>query len=230
MDRRAAVKNMAFLMGGALSATTIGVFLEGCGSPSKDRTAISFSEAQQALIAEIAEIIIPTTNTPGAKEAGVGPFITMMIKDCYPDDAQQVFMKGLEDLENQAKDTYKKSFVEITKEQRQEMLGKLREKTLAATKAESEALAQQQSADSEQQKTNSAKAEKSPTENTGYLSILPKEAPKTEPRFFLIIRDLTLLGYFTSEIGATKAYQYIAVPGRYDGCTELKPGQRVWAT
>jgi hypothetical protein len=42
-------------------------------------------------------------------------------------------------------------------------------------------------------------------------------------------RDLTLLGYFTSEIGATQAYEYIDIPGRYDGCVDLKPGQRVYA-
>jgi len=210
MDRRAAVRNMAFLMGGALSATTIGVFLEGCGSPFKESSGSLFTENQQLLVEEIADIIIPTTSTPGAKAAGVGPFITMMVKDCYPDDAQKAFIKGLEELEKQSETKLKKSFLEITPVQRQELLGRLREETIAATKAENEKLAQQKTADA--------------------ISILPKEQPKTEPRFFSMVRDLTLLGYFTSEIGATKAYQYIAVPGRYDGNMDLKPGQRVWAT
>ncbi|RZM15277.1 MAG: gluconate 2-dehydrogenase subunit 3 family protein, partial [Pedobacter sp.] len=75
MERRAAVKNMAFLIGGALSATTIGVFLEGCSGPSKSDGKL-FSDDQQLLITEIADIIIPTTSSPGAKAAGVGPFIT----------------------------------------------------------------------------------------------------------------------------------------------------------
>jgi len=229
MDRRAAVRNMAFLMGGALSATTIGVFLEGCSSASKEQSGSLFTENQQLLVTEIADIIIPTTSTPGAKAAGVGPFITMMIKDCYPDEAQKAFIKGLEDLEKQAENSFKKSFLEISSTQRQELLGKLREETIAATKAENEKLAEQKTADLELQKTNPDKA-KSQTENAGYTSILPKEQPKTTPRFFAIVRDLTLLGYFTSEIGATKAYQYIAVPGRYDGDMKLKPGQRVWAT
>ncbi len=229
MDRRAAVRNMAFLMGGALSATTIGVFLEGCSSPSKESSGNLFTENQQLLVTEIADIIIPATGTPGAKAAGVGPFITMMVKDCYPDEAQKAFLRGLEDLEKQSETSFKKSFLEITPAQRQELLAKLREDTIAAMKAENEKLAQPKTADAEQQKTNPAKA-KSATENAGLISILPKEQPKTEPRFFSIIRDLSLLGYFTSEIGATKAYQYIAVPGRYDGNMDLKPGQRVWAT
>lgn len=47
--------------------------------------------------------------------------------------------------------------------------------------------------------------------------------------FFQLIRELTLLGYFTSEAGATKALAYVQVPGRYDGCVDMKPGQKAWA-
>ncbi|TCC88318.1 gluconate 2-dehydrogenase subunit 3 family protein [Pedobacter hiemivivus] len=223
MNRREAVRNVAFLMGGALSATTIGVFLEGCNSPTTKAKGSLFTEDQQKLITEVADIIIPTTSSPGAKAAGVGPFITMMIKDCYPDEAQQAFVKGLEDLEKQAKDEYKKSFLELTVAQRQELLGKLRDATVAATKVEKEKLEEL-----DKQKTDPEKA-KSQTENTGTISILPKDKPKMEPRFFSIIRDLTLLGYFTSEVGATQAYAFVEIPGRYDGCVDLKPGQKVWS-
>ncbi len=229
MNRREAVRNVAFLMGGALSATTIGVFLEGCNStPTKAKGSL-FTEEQLKLITEVADIIIPTTKTPGAKAAGVGPFISMMVKDCYPDDAQKAFVKGLDDLEAQSKDQYKKSFLELTVPQRQELLGKLREATIAATKAERESLNKVEQAERDKQKTNPDEEAKSQVENTGNVSILPKEKAKTEPRFFLIIRDLTLLGYFTSEVGATQAYAYVDIPGRYDGCVDLKPGQRVWS-
>ena len=44
-----------------------------------------------------------------------------------------------------------------------------------------------------------------------------------------LLRDLTLVGYFTSEVGATEALAYVAVPGAYRGCTDLKPGQKAWA-
>jgi hypothetical protein len=47
--------------------------------------------------------------------------------------------------------------------------------------------------------------------------------------FFRLMKELTLLGYFTSEPGATQALEYVAVPGRYDGCIDLKPGQKNWA-
>ncbi|HKG08261.1 MAG TPA: gluconate 2-dehydrogenase subunit 3 family protein [Pedobacter sp.] len=229
MDRREAVKNMAFLMGGALSATTIGIFLEGCNSPSTKTNGSLFTEGQLKLIAEVADIIIPDTDTPGAKAAGVGPFIALMIKDCYPEDAQKAFLKGLEDLESQSEDQFKKSFLEISVEQRRQLVGKLRDQTVLQMKAEQEILDKQKEADLENKKTNPEKA-KSQTENAGVISILPKDKPATEPRFFAIVRDLTLLGYFTSETGATKALEYVYIPGRYDGCVDLKPGQRLYAS
>jgi hypothetical protein len=229
MDRREAVKNMAFLMGGALSATTIGVFLEGCNSPSTKTNGSLFTEDQLKMITEVADIIIPTTKTPGAKAAGVGPFIALMVKDCYPEDAQKAFVKGLEDLEEQSKDEFKKSFLEISVAQRQQLLSKLRDQTVADTKAERDALDSQEKADREKKTANPEDA-KSQTENQEEVSILPKEKLNMKPRFFAIARDLTLLGYFTSEIGATKAYEYVEIPGRYDGCVDLKPGQRVWAS
>lgn len=229
MNRREAVKSVAFLMGGALSATTIGVFLDSCSSPSTKTTGSLFTDDQQKLITEVADIIIPTTKTPGAKAAGVGPFIALMVKDCYPDEAQKAFVKGLDDLEKRAKDTYKKSFLEITVAQRQELLGKLRDETVAATKAEKEGLDKKETAEKDKQTTDPDDKAKSQTENAGNISILPKDKPKMEPRFFAIARDLTLLGYFTSEIGATQAYAFVEIPGRYDGCVDLKPGQRVWS-
>lgn len=45
-----------------------------------------------------------------------------------------------------------------------------------------------------------------------------------------LLKELTILGYFTSEIGATRALAYDKVPGVYRGCVPLAPGQRAWAT
>lgn len=54
---------------------------------------------------------------------------------------------------------------------------------------------------------------------------------KDDPsRYFRMMKELTLLGYFTSEVGATKALRYLPVPGRYDGDVPYKKGDRAWAT
>ncbi len=224
MDRRDAVKSVAFLLGGALSATTIGVFLEGCSPSEKKDNASLFSADQEKLITEIADIIIPTTSTPGAKAAGVGAFIPMMIKDCYPEDAQKAFVKGLEDIENRSKKEFGgKSFLEISVKEREQLLGKVREETIAAQKKEREESEAERIAEENKIVKKSEKEEAGKPMNA-------KERKPAKPYFFAIMRDLTLLGYFTSEIGATQAYAYVEIPGRYDGCVDLKPGQRVWAS
>lgn len=56
-----------------------------------------------------------------------------------------------------------------------------------------------------------------------------EEEPGSGP-FILIFKELTILGYFTSEVGATQVLQYQAVPGMYNGCMPLEEVGRTWAT
>lgn len=222
MDRREAVKSVAFLIGGALSATTIATLFDSCNSPGKNGENL-FNAEHQKLVTELADIIIPTTaKSPGAKAANVGPFITMMIKDCYPVDAQEAFVKGLDDLEARSKKEFNKSFIEISVKERNDLVGKLRDETVAAQKDEK---SKSEQAAKLEQDTKGAKSEKEQPGNP----MAVKEKPKTAPQFFAIARDLTMLGFFTSEIGATQAYEYIAIPGRYDGDMKMKPGQKFYA-
>jgi len=62
---------------------------------------------------------------------------------------------------------------------------------------------------------------------------LAKEQAKTTEKdilpFFSILKELTLVGYFTSEIGASQALKYVAVPGEFHGSVPLQPGQKAWA-
>jgi hypothetical protein len=53
---------------------------------------------------------------------------------------------------------------------------------------------------------------------------------RMDAKVFGLLRELTLVGFFTSEIGATRALAYDAVPGEYRGCIDLGPDQRTWAT
>jgi hypothetical protein len=87
-------------------------------------------------------------------------------------------------------------------------------------------------------KTGKAFLESTPAERTAFLTALDKEQqaysatqPKDAPNhYFRMMKQLTLLGYFTSEVGATQALRYLPVPGRYDGCVPYKKGDKAWAT
>ncbi|RYZ26339.1 MAG: gluconate 2-dehydrogenase subunit 3 family protein, partial [Chitinophagaceae bacterium] len=218
---REAVKSVAFLIGGALSATTIATLFDSCTQPGKNSENL-FSADQEKMLAEIADIILPKTKmSPGAKEAEVGPFMAMMIKDCYPEEAQKAFVKGLEELEESSKKEYSKSFLEIGVKDREQLLRKVREATIEGQKTEADEIA-------EAKKLEETKAQQLSSRENPENPMMMKDKPVKKPRFFAIARDLTILGFFTSEIGATQAYEYVAIPGKYDGDYKLKPGQRLF--
>lgn len=74
-------------------------------------------------------------------------------------------------------------------------------------------------------------------ERTAFLTQLDKEQkefarnkkPEEPNHYFSMMKQLTLLGFFTSEVGATQALRYLPVPGKYDGCIPYAKGDRAWA-
>jgi hypothetical protein len=47
--------------------------------------------------------------------------------------------------------------------------------------------------------------------------------------YFRLMKELTLLGYFTSEIGCTQARRYVETPGKYEACIPYQKGDKAWA-
>ncbi len=199
-------------MGGAISAPTLIAVLNGCKSPASDaNTAFNLSSEMQALISEIAEVIIPKTDTPGAKEAGVGPFIELMLKDCYTEIQQKHFITGLETVETEAK-KLGGGFVSLAADKKIEVIKTMQ--TLAKTESE-----------------NAEKKVKQVDTESGLVKEdqKKKNAVEIPVPFFNLAKELTVLGFFTSEIGATQTLDFVPIPGRYDACIKMKPGQKAYA-
>jgi hypothetical protein len=72
---------------------------------------------QHDTIEAIAEIIIPTTDTPGAREAGVGRFVDAMFSQYYPPLDRLRLLDGLDAVDAQAKKQHGKQFTELSAEQ-----------------------------------------------------------------------------------------------------------------
>jgi hypothetical protein len=64
------------------------------------------------------------------------------------------------------------------------------------------------------------------SEQNDYMKKKKKEEPS---HYFRMMKELTLLGYFTSEIGCTQARRYVERPGRYDGNIPYKKGDKAFA-
>src|SRR5699024_8368076 len=56
------------------------------------------------------------------------------------------------------------------------------------------------------------------------------ELPDDDLSFYRKLKELTLLGFFTSETGATETLRYVDVPGHYEGCVPYEEGDKAWAT
>lgn len=55
-----------------------------------------------------------------------------------------------------------------------------------------------------------------------------QKAEQKSPHYFTMMKQLTLLGFFTSEVGATQVLRYNPVPGKYEGCIPYKKGETSW--
>src|SRR5690606_40155158 len=77
-----------------------------------------FEQESTDLLGDLAEAILPETSTPGAKAAGVGEFIPVMIRDCYDENDQKAFLKGLDGVNDRAKKEFDKSFAELSEEEK----------------------------------------------------------------------------------------------------------------
>ena len=122
MNRRDAIKRTAMIMGYAVSASAVMGVLNGCkAEPNKVGWQPAFFDKDQIkLVAEMAEQILPATDTPGAKEVLVHQFMDSMLKSCYKPAAQQRFLEGLKGFSDECQTTYKKPFEKLQCQKRNE--------------------------------------------------------------------------------------------------------------
>lgn len=59
--------------------------------------------------------------------------------------------------------------------------------------------------------------------------LLSLDRAKPQPDYYRMMKQLSIWGYFSSEIGATQALNYVPVPGMYQGCITVEPGTKAWA-
>ena len=198
MQRRNVIKQMTLLMGTALSAPTLLAFQKLGTAPPREGGFV-LQENQKAVLAEVAEMIIPKTKTAGAIEAGVPEFIELMLRDCYPKTENENVIKGLDDL-------LTIGFLKMNQAQKIMVLTDLEAKTTEEMKRRN--VRQTKIGDNEDQE-------------------LIDKKPKGTP-FWRLMKELTLLGYFTSEKGITENFDYQPIPGKLE-LIKIKPGQKAFA-
>ncbi len=123
MNRREAIARVSLLLGGTILGAE--VFLSGCHNAPEQNiggAGTNFSNDDIAFLDEIGETILPATDTPGAKDAKIGDFMARIVKDCYTQDDQKIFVTGMKTLNDVCKQKNGKSFLDCTPQQRHDYL------------------------------------------------------------------------------------------------------------
>lgn len=115
IPRRAALERLSLLLGGTLSPQISASLM---GQVLNDGSSVAVTAEQTSLLAEVADVIIPTTDTPGAKAAGVEAFIVRVLRDCHPLAEQESFYAGLAKIDAAGRQAHGKAFAELSGDQK----------------------------------------------------------------------------------------------------------------
>ena len=198
MTRRDLIQKTTMALGYAMSGPTLMGILNGCElKHTLAYTPAFFTEEQALIIGDLADNIIPRTDTPGAKDVGVPAFIDTFVKEVYTKEEQEKLIIELKEFNEGTRDRYYRLFTECTPDSQ----------ALYVIQVNQDALKDMANV-SEGWWANS----------------------KAERNFLLRMKELTILGFFSSEIGATQVLQYSPSPGPFQGCVPLEKVGKAWAT
>ena len=211
MDRRELLKMVAAATGGVVIGGEF--FLAGCKNPEAEvGTSTTFTESDIAFLDEVAETIFPKTNTPGAKEAKVGQFMTVMVTDCYEKENQDIFHTGMKTLNEACNKMHGHGFMKASPEHRKELLTTIDKET--------------KEYQDKRRKFNEEQDKKEKEEKAKGNTNFKKETMPSH--YFTLMKQLTITGYFTSKEGRTGATRYEPVPGKYIGDLDYKKGDKIF--
>jgi hypothetical protein len=196
MNRREAIQKATLVLGGAFSLPTLMAMDRWQAGQSLAVAGFIVTDQQMQIIGEVAEIIIPKTTTPGAKDTGVPAFIVMMMQDCYKAPEHASFLEGVKALEQ-------RDFLVLDAAKRLEVIRQVERDSVEEMKAYQ--VRQTKMGDNDNREQMAAQAKGLP--------------------FWRLIKELTMLGYFTSEDGIKLSFEYVPIPGKLE-MIQMKPNQK----
>ena len=148
---------------------------------------------QQSTIAELSDMIIPATDTPGAKAGKVDEFIDIILAEWSTDAERAAFLNGIADLDAAVMAQFKCLFVDASADQRAVVLRAFDDQLTAA---------------------RASRRAWKPGE-------FP-EPPDHRQLFWHHMRSLTVSGYYSSEVGYKLERKNVQIPGIYRACLPLE--------
>lgn len=247
INRREAIQRVTAMLGGLtlIGGSSLIAACEKAQQQASDTAAKAAAGPQQpigefsvqdiAYLDEIADTILPTTTaSPGAKAAKTGAFMAVMVTDTYEPEEQKRFRAGMQTLDEASKKANNgATFVAATPEQRLTLLTAIDKEAKAhmdAIAAARKARPGNKPKTAEEKKGEQyvpdQRKEAAPGADAGAATAITADTP---PHYFRQMKELSMLGFFTSEIGCKQALRYFESPGRFDPCVPYQPGEKAWA-
>ena len=196
MNRRDALRMLT--AGAVLPALTPELFaFYQQAHPGSSYSLRTLNPHQNDTVVAMIDQIIPATDTPGAKGARVNEFIDVILTEWANDEERRRFLDGLDDADRQSNTLFGKDFAAASPAQQ---LVLLRSMDAVADVARSR-----------------------PKEHPPFWEPQGRDT-HMQGDFFTVFKNLTLHGYYTSEIGFTQELKLQIIPGTQHGCTAVGPG------
>lgn len=205
MNRRDALRMLT--AGAVLPALTPELFaFYQQAHPAASYALRTLNPHQNDTVVAMIDQILPATDTPGAKGARVNEFIDVILTEWANDEERHNFFNGLADVDKRSNELFGKDFASTSSSQQVTLLGSM-DDAAAVLRAERQRHAP----------------------NT-----IPEPDTQLKGDFFIVFKNITLHGYYTSEVAITKelnpenkgVYELI-MPGAFHGCTPLPAGRKV---
>jgi hypothetical protein len=235
IHRREAIRRVGLILGGAafVGGTSL---LTACerGQPADgapgDRLG-EFTPEDVAYLDEIAETMLPATSTPGAKAAKVGAFMALMVTDTYDEKDRKIFRDGMRTLDDASRKASNVAFMSATPAQRLALLEAIdKEQKAYHDDLDAKKTSTQGAARPDVARTGSPDADPRAALDTASMKKDDEKDDDPPTHYFRMMKQLALLGYFTSEIGYNQAMRYVESPGRFDPCVPYQEGEKAWAS
>ena len=181
-----------------LSPSLMAVAREAHAQAGGSYTLRTLNPQQNAMVVTMTDLIIPATDTPGAKGARVNEFIDVILTDWAHEDERKAFLDGLAGVDKQSTELFDKAFNDASVEQQTTLLRAIDDKAMSAHGA--------------------ARARHGNT--------IPENRDKQlQGNFWDVFKGITIHGYYTSDIGFTQEEHLEIIPGAYHGCVPYVPNK-----
>ena len=240
IDRREAIRRAAILLGGVISAPTLAALLQrdtlawaaAVGDTAGPWVPRTLSAAQLELVATIADRVIPPTDTPGGRAAGVHQFVDVLLTDYYPAAERDRFLAGLQGLDFRAVREHKRPFGKITRKQQNALLAKM----------DREAFPPRQMVADSEKKLQPPPRDPVVGPGANSTGAPPMQKPEADPEgmtdairsemgsdwFWHRMKELAVVGYYSSQPGSTQELR-VNPMGIWRGDIPYHRGDRAWA-